>query len=300
MELRSNDIKVEFLINEEIGSLDTGISNRCLLYSHFLFMTRGKLVLEDNEVAPRFCNTFFNLTLCNSDIKQYLTINDLNSFNFNWVKSIKVSSLSPEIINRLRSGIAGTRLFYIFKDYTIDNDDDSNLVLISQYIKIIADNGLFYEQHTAFSPRQLRNISMSRNLQNLILEVYQDDTIKLMVKRKSLYNYPIKDSTATQYKTWKKDIIDLYKTKLIDDQDNINQIKIKVIFILKKKKLPKVINENNVKIINDQPIHTTYNIRFNKPDLLIIDKNKNEITIIDIAVTNSERLKLVEIEKIQK
>ncbi|KAI5150636.1 hypothetical protein ENBRE01_1614 [Enteropsectra breve] len=66
---------------------------------------------------------------------------------------------------------------------------------------------------------------------------------------------------------------------------------------LKNYKVESVIENNNVLIKTDLPIFTELKIQANKPDILIHDKIRNVITIIEIGVTNKELLKKVEKEK---
>ncbi|MEG0366515.1 MAG: reverse transcriptase family protein [Coprobacillus sp.] len=64
--------------------------------------------------------------------------------------------------------------------------------------------------------------------------------------------------------------------------------------------IAKVVQNNSIKIISDMPIETAYKVQFNKPDIVIINNDNKTIQIIDITVTNTERIKISELEKIQK
>lgn len=61
-----------------------------------------------------------------------------------------------------------------------------------------------------------------------------------------------------------------------------------------------VLNNNNALIRVDQPIRTHARMEHNRPDIFILDKINNEITLIEVGVTNAETLVEVEIEKKKK
>ena len=63
---------------------------------------------------------------------------------------------------------------------------------------------------------------------------------------------------------------------------------------------PKTVEENNhVKILWNFTIQTDHHIAHIKPDLIVIDKDRNEANIIDIAVPNDYRIAQKRLEKIR-
>jgi hypothetical protein len=57
---------------------------------------------------------------------------------------------------------------------------------------------------------------------------------------------------------------------------------------------------NRASIKVDTHIQTDIKIQFNKPDIIVHDKVKNEIVIIEIGITSADNLKTVEMEKTRK
>ncbi|KAK1348760.1 hypothetical protein LUQ84_001911 [Hamiltosporidium tvaerminnensis] len=47
-------------------------------------------------------------------------------------------------------------------------------------------------------------------------------------------------------------------------------------------------------------INKTYKIRNNRPDIFILDKKKNKITLIEVGITSQDSLQIVETEKLRK
>ena len=97
--------------------------------------------------------------------------------------------------------------------------------------------------------------------------------------------------------------------KYVNRHDNV--IRILIFNILKEYK---IINKNRIRgfklqkeyankdldIRIDKHIITDCNIKFNKPDITIIDKNNKTIKIIEIAITNALDLTKIENHKVQK
>ena len=59
-------------------------------------------------------------------------------------------------------------------------------------------------------------------------------------------------------------------------------------------------SNNRVKIKSDIPVRTDLRIDHNKPDLMIHDLRKKEITLIEVGITNKDILTKVEQEKALK
>ena len=60
------------------------------------------------------------------------------------------------------------------------------------------------------------------------------------------------------------------------------------------------ISKQNVKIGVDSRIQTGIKVKYNKPDIVVIDKVKKQIDIIEVGITSYENLKTVETEKSRK
>ena len=118
------------------------------------------------------------------------------NINHNWIKHINVSRLAKRVQQRLLSGIAGTRFFYIFKSYNPKNINDKSPVLINVFniVRDVALKGPFYEMHPFFIPVDLSSISISKNLSNLIIDIYNTEEIGLMIKNKNSFEKPIFDT----------------------------------------------------------------------------------------------------------
>ena len=69
---------------------------------------------------------------------------------------------------------------------------------------------------------------------------------------------------------------------------------------LRSHKVDKFLENSRASIKVDTIISTDIRIQYNKPDIVVHDKAKNEIIIIEIGITSKDNLKTVEMEKTRK
>ena len=79
-----------------------------------------------------------------------------------------------------------------------------------------------------------------------------------------------------------------------------NRYGIKMRKKLRVHKVDKYMENDRASIRVDTHIITDIKIQFNKPDIIVHDKVKNEIVIIEIGITSADNLKTVEMEKTRK
>ena len=58
-----------------------------------------------------------------------------------------------------------------------------------------------------------------------------------------------------------------------------------------------IISNENVEIRVDTRVRTSIKIDANRPDMLVHDKKRQEITLIEVGITSQDRLMTVETEK---
>ncbi|MGL5899744.1 MAG: hypothetical protein ACRCZW_08805 [Lactobacillaceae bacterium] len=64
--------------------------------------------------------------------------------------------------------------------------------------------------------------------------------------------------------------------------------------------MQEIMENDQVEIRVDTRIATDFKVAHNKPDFLVLDKKKKEIIIVEIGITNQDRLSIVENEKLRK
>lgn len=187
-----------------------------LLYIYFMSVTRNKILTDQNERMPAFLLKFAgNLKgLSPKEIVQIISYNNLDRFAHLWVKDINIQSLPISLQNRLMKGIAGNRLFSIIKDYQPTNNLTEQEQRAFDKLKIIANKGPCWEMHTTFQDTELRSISINANLNNLIARAYDEETLMMLVKGRSLYSKPVANQRDIQFLSWDDRFYNKFKSFL--------------------------------------------------------------------------------------
>jgi hypothetical protein len=209
--------RINWTVNTNRSAFNESQVSFSVLYIYFMVMTRNKFTLSENEKIPAFLMRFMVTAMSLEDIRNCLSENDLNVFSHTWIKSIKVNLLSMPLKNRFKQGIAGMRLFSIFRDYEPNKVIDASIRNCYHHVKKIATEGPYWEMHNLFQGNELASMSINANLQNLLLDCYDDDMITSMIKQKALFKYPIYNSRHVLYRSWGESFSSLYKLKLIFD-----------------------------------------------------------------------------------
>lgn len=215
----SPDKRKDFLISASTISESFSEYMQSIFCLYFILMTRGRASLNDDEPLPRFLTEYLKVKLTWKEIANNLSSNDLTKMDHKWVKMININNLPLAVRQRLLCGIAGTRLFNIFKVYKPQNifNLSPNISYAYEIVKRVAMEGPYLEMHPLFMPARLASISISRNLKNLILDVYTKDEVTAMVKSKSLFEIPIADNRYRHYENWDENTFDDMRTKLVSD-----------------------------------------------------------------------------------
>lgn len=206
---------VDAEICEDMQPKDVTKVQKCLFYVYFNLVTRAKPFVGENEGIPAYIKNHIGLDMNPKDIEKYVTSNRIDTLDHRWIKSIKIEPLGSALSQRFSKGIAGSRHTSIFRDYQWKAAINTKEVGICEILREIAVKGPFWEQHPFFTPDNLKGVSISKNIENLICNVFDDETIKLMVKNKSLFKYPSNDQKYTAWRQWNSDTFSDYKTPVI-------------------------------------------------------------------------------------
>ena len=72
------------------------------------------------------------------------------------------------------------------------------------------------------------------------------------------------------------------------------------LYNLKTHSVQKIMENDSAEIRVDTRIGTDIKVSHNKPDILVFDKKRKEILIVEVGITNLDRLSIVENEKLRK
>lgn len=193
----------------------------------FLLITRAKLRLNENEKMPKFITSYLDFKLGVQEFNDIVSRNNISNFDHSWVLKIDLSKLSKPVIQRLESGIAGCRKFNIFKTLKPKNYDklSDNLKISYDTIRKIAEDGPFSEMHPFGMTLSLKSSSISRNLDNMIIDIYTEDEINSMINSGILFTKPKYDQRYVQYKNYDKNFKNHFRNPLFkkfeQDQSNL-------------------------------------------------------------------------------
>ncbi|TBU01101.1 hypothetical protein CWI39_1484p0010 [Hamiltosporidium magnivora] len=191
-----------------------------ILKSNKIFNYNEKLTFQEiAEYGIPIIDYYLYMKFRRDDIKIIIDPNlpSYKESDISRMINIEIERFSKSDQQRLHSGIAGSRLFNIFRSNIPKNLNTCSEDLINIYnvINEVADNGPFYEMHPFFMPIELANISLCKNLYNLIVKLYSKEKIEYFKKCKQLYEIKGYDARYSQYLKWDKDIFNKFKSKII-------------------------------------------------------------------------------------
>ncbi|KAK1347530.1 hypothetical protein LUQ84_003065 [Hamiltosporidium tvaerminnensis] len=80
----------------------------------------------------------------------------------------------------------------------------------------------------------------------------------------------------------------------------LNRYKFKSSKRIRSHSVQEILDNEYAEIRVDTRIKTDVKIRNNRPDIFILDKKKNKITLIEVGITSKDSLQIVETEKLRK
>jgi hypothetical protein len=207
--------KIIWKVNDKRRSYTESQISYSIMTLYFMLVTRNKTLPEKGEQLPIFLTKFMKNVITMDEIRDCLSLNNLNLFNHVWIKNVDISILSDPFKNRFKRGIAGMRLWTVIAENEPDKELNANMKKLISDIKLLVSNGPYWEMHTIFQSPKLASYSINACLQNIILEVFSDEKIDNFVESKMLFKKPIYNIRTQSYKGWDKDFYGEFKSKLI-------------------------------------------------------------------------------------
>lgn len=185
LDLKIKGYNINFELDAELGSINETLAIKCFSMAYYLLMTRAKLTYDVGEKLPKFLESFNDHEISYKEILSALSRNNFEGMDHSWIRNVDISSLGEEAKSRFKAGIAGCRDINIFKNYSVTRTLDQKTNELVLKLRDLALSGPYYEQHPILMPDDLKSQSISKNLCNLIIEVYDDKEIMSMVKDKA-------------------------------------------------------------------------------------------------------------------
>lgn len=185
----------------------TAISG-ALFYQFFFLLTRGAVshsaTVNLGQDVSNFLYNVMNLKEAPAVYAARLASFDLAKIDPSWVKASDFRAVAREANSRFGLGLAGYRLFQIFKKYTPSQQLTQALQDAVAWARSVATTPMSWEIHSATrDPNILTRFgNLNKNLTNLILDVYTPAEIQDMLATKALPVPPIRQAGHTEYLSW--------------------------------------------------------------------------------------------------
>lgn len=204
---------LSFKVSDKLNKMEWGLTslNAAVTLLFFNLMVRGKIVAGDTQHSA-LITKYLGIETSEKKLYRQLSVNKMNFMDHTWIKTIKISSFSPVLVNRLKLGICGHRLLNIFANYRITKKDipDDVKALVPMLIDL-AKTGPHWTIHPLFKSNLIRYYSFNACLSNLLLEVFHEHELLAMVSSKTLFQMPERKLMYDQWKTWDFDLFEELK-----------------------------------------------------------------------------------------
>lgn len=203
--------------------------NFACFYAYFMLMTRDKVKLDHGENVPNFLKRVNESDFKIEKVLKLLSENNIDLMIHNWIFDINVSNLGDKTTNRLFKGLAGMRYMQAITQYPIKENTPQKFKNMVQNLKEKINKNIYKEAHSIGQPQSIKNIGLSKNLNNFILDFFDQSSIEQMVKNKHLRSKPQRIIGANDYLNWNEDFFSYLQTPLIkgisESKSKITEIK---------------------------------------------------------------------------
>lgn len=193
---------------EDIPSLHSVA--RAVFFCYFMLIVQARYPVSKNTPAadaPKVPN--FLRTIMGMDAKQHEYVETICSFepqkfNAKWAKHVRFAGLGQEVLSRFGLGVAGYRYFGPFALYQPKAGLPQNLRTAFEFAKNVAVSAPSWDVHplTRHPLVLTKRGNLNKNLGNLILDCFDEDTIKEMETAKVIFKYPTREPTHRNYLQW--------------------------------------------------------------------------------------------------
>jgi hypothetical protein len=219
--LVKNGKTVKYMIDPNMDMISEQEYSDAIIYAYFMILTRNQVTLKDDENMPKFIRKLVGDKVTSKDLINVLTLNDIDKMDKEWIKKIEISGLGESFRNRIYNGISGYRMINAFKDYEFKKDADPKSLEVALMIREVSLRGPCWEMHPAFILDNHKALNISRCLNNLLIDVYDTDTLKIMESSKMIFVKPTYNRRFLSYKTWNSLTFDFLITPLFPPKSNV-------------------------------------------------------------------------------
>ncbi|KAG0436791.1 Retrovirus-related Pol polyprotein from type-1 retrotransposable element R2 [Dictyocoela muelleri] len=252
-----------------------GLISLTLLSERILLKLFTELTVNINSLRRKFISEYVSKNISHiANISTFLKIKYDNETNeFKKIRSVQYEYLNESIMKKVN------------------------------HSKIFINDKNMYDSY--MSSKWLSCSNISPKIENMLTTLQDRNTLSMLQPMKCFYCHQVNvcvDHLATCCKS-------LVRFKYSDRHDQMlkclhlflcNKYKITKLNKISLHKLEKVVKNEMVEIRCDMQIETKNKVRYNKPDILVIDKFNKKITIVELGVTSPELIYVTESEKKRK
>jgi len=181
---------------------------RSVFFCYFMLVTQARYPVRvtraDQPRIPNFLRTIMGMDKEQSEYVSIICSFEPQKFGPAWVRHVKFEGFGQEVQSRFGLGVAGYRMFGPFALYSPKSDMDANLRPAFEFARKVATAPASWDVHPLTRrPNVLKSRgNLNKNLGNLILDCFSQETIEEMVAAKVIYAIPAREPTHRQYKNW--------------------------------------------------------------------------------------------------
>jgi hypothetical protein len=184
---------------------------RSVFFCYFMLVTQARYPVSRNTAEkPKIPN--FLRTIMGMDEDQHVYVERICSFEpqkFNpaWARYVKFQNFGQEVLSRFGLGVAGYRMFGPFGLYDPKPDVDARLLPAIAFARKVAKAPSSWSVHPLTrDPNVLKaRGNLNKNLANLMLDSFTDETLDEMAAAKIIFRKPQREPNHREYKTWSEE-----------------------------------------------------------------------------------------------
>jgi hypothetical protein len=193
---------------ENVPSLHTVA--RAVFYCYFMIVVQarypvsGKTAAKDAPKIPNFLKTIMGMDGPQHEYVETICSFEPQKFDAKWAQHVSFSGLGQETLSRFGLGVAGYRYFAPFGLYETKDGLPDNLTAAVAFARTIAKTAPTWDIHplTRRPDVLTKRGNLNKNLGNLLLDCFTEETLKEMEAAKVIYKVPIREPSHRNYLQW--------------------------------------------------------------------------------------------------
>jgi hypothetical protein len=208
------------MTTDKIPSLHT--IARSVFFCYFMLVVQARYPVSKNVPAaeapkiPNFLKTIMGMDAPQHEFVDVICSFEPQKFDARWAKHVRFEGFGQEVLSRFGLGVAGYRYFSPFGLYEPKVNLSENLKKAFDFARKVSKAAPSWDVHPLTrNPLVLKKRgNLNKNLGNLLLDCFDEETLREMAKVKIIFDVPKREPTHRNYLQWTADD-DISGTSLI-------------------------------------------------------------------------------------